>query len=113
DDQHLVREPMGEHNGAATERVLPTVESPVVEATSGPSPAQLPLDVVGFTGRRRELALLYGAVVDATSNPQSVVVVALMGTAGVGKTALAVHWGRSVTDQFPDGQLFVDLHGFG
>jgi DNA-binding SARP family transcriptional activator len=112
-DEHLVREPTGEHDEAATEPALTTMESPVGEPRSSLSPAQLPLDVVGFTARRQELAQLDGALADATRNPESVVVVAVTGTAGVGKTALAVHWGRSVTERFPDGQLFVDLHGFG
>jgi DNA-binding SARP family transcriptional activator len=74
-------------------------------------PAQLPLDAPGFTGRAAELAELDALVIDAATG--TVVVSALWGTAGVGKTALSVHWAHRVRDRFPDGQLFVNLRGFG
>jgi len=72
-------------------------------------PAQLPLDLAGFTGRDRELSTLDemgSAAVPAT------MVALLSGTAGVGKTALAVHWAHRVVGRYPDGQLYVDLRGF-
>jgi DNA-binding SARP family transcriptional activator/tetratricopeptide (TPR) repeat protein len=79
---------------------------------AGPPPAQLPLAVPAFAGRRRELAQLDELV--ALSNQQSatVVISALSGAPGVGKTALAVHWAHQVRSSFPDGQLYVNLHGF-
>lgn len=73
-------------------------------------PAQLPADVTGFTGRHRELDVLDAAA--ATEQPASVVVYGMSGTAGVGKTALAVHWAHRARPAFPDGQLYVNLRGF-
>jgi DNA-binding SARP family transcriptional activator/Tfp pilus assembly protein PilF len=74
-------------------------------------PRQLPADVRGFTGRSEELdqldRLLHGGQAST-----SVVVTAIGGNAGVGKTALAVHWAHRVSERFPDAQIFVDLHGF-
>ncbi|MGK3205847.1 BTAD domain-containing putative transcriptional regulator [Amycolatopsis sp. MEPSY49] len=67
-----------------------------------PRPAELPLDVRGFTGRAPELAAL--------DEPGDVWVIT--GTAGVGKTALAVHWAHTARARFPDGQLYVNLRGF-
>ncbi|MFR9777594.1 BTAD domain-containing putative transcriptional regulator [Micromonospora sp. MS34] len=72
-------------------------------------PAQLPHDVPGFTGRAADLARL-DATLDEPSTGIRIWVVS--GTAGVGKTALAVHWAHRVRDAFPDGQLFLDLRGF-
>jgi transcriptional regulator with XRE-family HTH domain len=75
-----------------------------------PVPAQLPLDVRGFTGRHRELAYL-DSLLDGTGGSGSVVVSAIVGAAGVGKTALAVHWAHRVAAGFGDGQLYLDLRG--
>lgn len=78
------------------------------------APAQLIADVPGFIGRRAELAeldrLAEPGLTGSTSAPMRVCTVA--GTAGVGKTALAVHWAHRVRDAFPDGQLYVDLRGY-
>jgi DNA-binding SARP family transcriptional activator/tetratricopeptide (TPR) repeat protein len=76
------------------------------------APAQLPLDVPGFTGRTVELSTLDEALAGTGDQPTAVVISALLGTAGVGKTALAVHWAHSVAARFPDGQLYVNLRGF-
>jgi transcriptional regulator with XRE-family HTH domain len=72
----------------------------LVATARPPRPAELPRDVVGFTGRDQELHRLQ-------SGPLWVV----HGPPGVGKTALAVHWAYQVAAGYPDGQLFLDLHG--
>jgi DNA-binding SARP family transcriptional activator/tetratricopeptide (TPR) repeat protein len=74
------------------------------------APAQLPGDVRAFTGRARELAELDRGL--SSADPAAVVIFAVSGTAGVGKTALAVHWAHRVAARFPDGQLYVDLRGY-
>jgi DNA-binding SARP family transcriptional activator len=83
-------------------------------ATTGSVPAQLPADIGGFAGRVEHLARLDDllAAADAEDRSTSVVVSVVAGTAGVGKTALAVRWAHRVADRFPDGQLYVNLRGF-
>ncbi|PRY44534.1 AfsR/SARP family transcriptional regulator [Umezawaea tangerina] len=83
--------------------------------TSAPSvvPRQLPAAPGPFVGRRAELDRLDTALRDAGSPAGSVAVSAIAGVGGVGKTWLALHWAHRNVDRFPDGQLFVDLHGFG
>jgi DNA-binding SARP family transcriptional activator len=76
-----------------------------------PVPRQLPAEVAGFTGRVEHLADL-DAWLDLSDEGRAMVVSAVSGTAGIGKTTLAVHWAHRVAGQFPDGQLYVDLHGF-
>jgi DNA-binding SARP family transcriptional activator/Tfp pilus assembly protein PilF len=75
-----------------------------------PAPAQLPADVAAFTGRADELVRLDKLLAAARDDPTAAV--AIVGAAGVGKTALAVHWAHRVRDRFPDGQLHIDLRGY-
>ena len=75
-----------------------------------PAPVMLPAAVPGFTGRARELRALSG-LLRQPGGP--VLITAIGGTAGVGKTALAVHWARAAAAEFPGGQLYVNLRGFG
>ncbi|MEV4011560.1 tetratricopeptide repeat protein [Nonomuraea angiospora] len=72
-----------------------------------PTPRQMPADAAAFVGRARELAVL-----DDVGDAATVVVTAIDGMAGVGKTALAVHAAYQLAPRFPDGDLFVDLHGY-
>ena len=81
-------------------------EPAVAVAPAVAVPAQLPPAVAGFAGRSAELADL-----DALTAPAAVAVIG--GTAGVGKTTLAVHWAQRHRDRYPDGQLYVNLRGRG
>jgi DNA-binding SARP family transcriptional activator len=76
-------------------------------------PSLLPSDVGDFTGRDAELALAYRLLAGpGPSQPASaLVVVGAAGMAGLGKTALAVHLGHRLAEEYPDGQLFVNLRG--
>ena len=76
----------------------------------GRIPAQLPLEVAGFTGRHDELARLHTLL--PGDAPATVPVALITGMAGVGKTALAVRFARQIASRFPDGQLYVNLRGF-
>jgi DNA-binding SARP family transcriptional activator/tetratricopeptide (TPR) repeat protein len=98
-------------------RCDPGLELSVGEATAVAGvgvparPAQLPAPHRHFVGRVAELRELDGLL--AGQGERTVVVIsAIAGTAGVGKTALAVSWAHQVADRFPDGQLYVNLRGF-
>jgi DNA-binding SARP family transcriptional activator/tetratricopeptide (TPR) repeat protein len=78
-----------------------------------PTPAQLPHSMPGFSGRDAEISWLNGLLpADRSDTGGTVVITAIAGTAGVGKTALAVHWAHQIRDRFLDGQLYVNLRGF-
>lgn len=79
---------------------------------SGVIPQQLPGALPNFVGRTRELNFLTAQLNRPLKNLGVVVITAIGGTAGIGKTTLALHWARTHIDQFPDGQLYVDLRGF-
>lgn len=76
-------------------------------------PRQLPPRIAHFTGREGDLKrldrLLNG---EQGQDQRTAVISAIDGTAGVGKTALAIHWAHRVRDLFPDGDLYVNLHGY-
>jgi DNA-binding SARP family transcriptional activator/tetratricopeptide (TPR) repeat protein len=83
------------------------------ETQGGAVPRQLPATVGCFTGRDAELAALTGLLGPQPGvRAQALVISAIGGTAGVGKTALAVQWAHQAADWFPDGQLYVNLRGY-
>ena len=82
------------------------------DAVPPPAPAELPPDVRGFGGRAAELSVLDSLLPELRPGGP-LVMAALSGTAGVGKTALALHWAHRRRSAFPDGRLHVDLHGYG
>lgn len=82
-----------------------------VKAVEIASPCQLPPDVRAFIGRTRELVRL-DSLLTARDHFSAPTIVLLNGTAGVGKTALAVHWAHRRRAEFPDGLLHEDLRGF-
>jgi DNA-binding SARP family transcriptional activator len=93
----------------APDRAMPDsgVRDPVV-------PRQLPAPVPDFVGRDAELATLTGlANRAAASIGAALVISAIGGMAGIGKTALALYWAHQVAGRFPDGQLYVNLQGCG
>ena len=114
--EHLARDDIrAEHlvdiwEGAFTPAV-PADPADVGPSSRRPRPRQLPNSAQRFIGRTaalKQLAHLAGQIGDSDGP----VVIVIEGTAGVGKTTLANHFAHSVSGQFPDGQLYVNLRGF-
>ncbi|MGK5440281.1 AfsR/SARP family transcriptional regulator [Micromonospora sp. URMC 105] len=89
---------------AAAERPAPPA--------AGARPAQLPADLAVFTGRSAVLRELDDLLPGGDGTGRAVIISAIAGTAGVGKTSLAVHWAHRIAHRYPDGQLYVNLRGF-
>jgi DNA-binding SARP family transcriptional activator len=100
--QLLAMDPALAGHGGGSETAVPLSQA-------APPPAQVPPEAAGFAGRAAELRQLHVMLpVTAVAAPVMVVT----GTAGVGKTTLAVRFARQVAPRFPDGQLYVNLRGF-
>ncbi|HEV7965021.1 MAG TPA: BTAD domain-containing putative transcriptional regulator [Actinoplanes sp.] len=91
---------------------LPTAEPRGTARPAPPVPAQLPADISGFAGRAEHLARLDAVLVEREAAPTTTSIAVITGSAGVGKTALALHWAHRAAPRFPDGQLYVNLRGF-
>ncbi|GII93115.1 ATP-binding protein [Sinosporangium siamense] len=75
-------------------------------------PRELPRDVRGFVNRGHELTRLEATLDDHEHEGSAVTIAVIVGTAGVGKTSLALHWAHRAKERFPDGQLYVNLRGY-
>jgi DNA-binding SARP family transcriptional activator/Tfp pilus assembly protein PilF len=96
--------------GSPTDPAQTTFVAPRKRAVT-PPPAQLPHALADFVGRDDEVNQLDEAIQTNRRAP-TLLITAIEGTAGLGKTALALHWAHRVKDRFPDGHLYVDLRGF-
>jgi len=100
----------GEEMRQAHAAILGGFRSPATGAVLLPTvPRQLPPEVAAFTGRVREVANL-DALLLGPGGPTTIAVIS--GTAGAGKSSLALHWARRTADRFPDGQFWVNLRGY-
>ncbi|MFI8090769.1 AfsR/SARP family transcriptional regulator [Streptomyces sp. NPDC086080] len=111
----VLRHRAGPPASGRTRAAGPAPADPTAAPATGPpvrSPAQLPADVPDFCGRTAELSALDATWAATGANATVMAVSVVSGTAGVGKTALAVHWAHRVRDRFPDGQLYVNLRGY-
>ncbi|OLB77205.1 MAG: hypothetical protein AUI14_16760 [Actinobacteria bacterium 13_2_20CM_2_71_6] len=101
---------------AALDEPAGTAQVPPEAATTPVLPRQLPPTTRHFVGRRTELTMLSGILDDAVrripAGGPATVIILIHGTAGVGKSTLALHWAHRVACRFPDGQLYVNLRGF-
>jgi hypothetical protein len=82
-----------------------------VDDRARPIPRQLPAALAEFTGRAKELARLQEVLASVAVGGPAVAITAIDGLGGIGKSALAIESARQLAEQFPDGQLYLDLHG--
>ncbi len=90
----------------------PTLQDPLLGDPTTAVPHQLPAETPHFVGRVEELDQLSTLLDTATTDGGTVMISAVLGTAGVGKTALALRWAHQVRGKFLDGQLYVNLRGY-
>ncbi len=103
--------PVGEVEPAEPAESAGAPSTVVADRTVSQPVRTLPPDTRVFTGRVRERDALIALAREASQRPSTVVISAIDGMAGIGKSALAIHAAHRVSEHFPDGQLFIDLHG--
>jgi DNA-binding SARP family transcriptional activator len=101
-----------ERNGPAPLAVVAPRAPADDERVTRTPPRQLPPAPRHFAGRADEMTVLDGLLEQAAAAGGTVVISAIAGAAGVGKSALALQWAHRVAGRFPDGQLYVNLRGF-
>ena len=117
----VLTEDLGVEPGPAIQqlhqRILAADPALSIADEAGPHPAfpvphQLPAITADFVGRDTQLHQLNRLLANAGGNGGTVVISAIDGTAGIGKTALALHWAHHIAGQFPGGQLYLNMRGF-
>jgi DNA-binding SARP family transcriptional activator/Flp pilus assembly protein TadD len=103
---------LGEDKEGVIAQQAPPATSPASVSVPPLVPRQLPAHTPYFVGRVAELGQLTTVLDATTAGGGTVVITAIEGTAGIGKTALALHWAHQVAERFADGQLYVNLRGF-
>ncbi|MCM4080888.1 AfsR/SARP family transcriptional regulator [Paractinoplanes hotanensis] len=109
DIRHRLVDRLGLEPGEELRRLEKVILTGTTAATTVVVPAQLPAGQPHFVGRRDDLRRLDGLLRD---NTVPVIVSAIAGSAGIGKTTLALSWAQRAGARFPDGQLYVNLRGF-
>jgi tetratricopeptide (TPR) repeat protein len=120
--RRLLADELGVDPGTGLQQLYQRILTSDLEGPPAPmdpvtlTPRQLPSDIRGFVGRHGDIAGLdkiMGDVGGAPNGSVPIVISAIDGSAGIGKTALAVHWAHHVKHHFPDGQLYLNLRGYG
>jgi DNA-binding SARP family transcriptional activator len=114
-DSELLRPADGELPGPAETDSTPAATAGRRDSAAAQDqvvPRQLPAATRHFAGRGEALKTLAGLAGEATGDSTAAVIAVIDGTAGIGKTTLALHFAHQVADRFPDGQLYVNLRGF-
>ncbi|WHT21202.1 BTAD domain-containing putative transcriptional regulator [Crossiella sp. CA-258035] len=99
------------NNDSSLGPATPHTSAPSAAAPRGAGLSQLPPNIADFVGRDAEIGHI-GELLRGAGSAMSVPVVTLTGPPGVGKTALAVQAAHEVRAHFPDGQIYVNLHGY-